>query len=59
MSKISQFFKETVAELRKVVWPTRDDVVSSVVVVLISSVIVAIILGFIDFVFTAGMNKIF
>ncbi|MGL4987569.1 MAG: preprotein translocase subunit SecE [Treponemataceae bacterium] len=59
MGKISQFFKETVAELRKVVWPTRDDVVSSVVVVLISSVIVAVILGFVDFVFTAGMNKIF
>ena len=25
MSKISQFFNESKAELRKVVWPSRDD----------------------------------
>ncbi|MDR2048785.1 MAG: preprotein translocase subunit SecE, partial [Treponema sp.] len=30
MGKIVQFFKESYAELRKVVWPGKDDVVSSV-----------------------------
>ncbi|ULQ59301.1 preprotein translocase subunit SecE [Brucepastera parasyntrophica] len=59
MSKIVQFCKECVAELRKVVWPTRDDVFSSVKVVLISTVVVAILLGFIDYVLVAALNRIF
>jgi len=33
MSKIITFGKECVAELRKVVWPTRDDGISAVTVV--------------------------
>ena len=57
--KIVQFFKESVAELKKVVWPTREDVVSSVKVVLISTVIVALLLGALDMLFTAGFNFLF
>ena len=57
--KIVQFFKESVAELKKVVWPTREDVVSSVKVVLISTVIVALLLGSLDMLFTAGFNFVF
>lgn len=57
--KIVQFFKESVAELKKVVWPTKDDVISSVKVVLISTVVVAVVLGLLDMLFTAGMNIIF
>jgi preprotein translocase subunit SecE len=59
MSKIVQFFKECVAELRKVVWPSRDDVISSVKVVLVSTVIVAVILGLLDLLFTTGMTLVF
>ncbi len=59
MSKIVQFFKECVAELRKVVWPSFDDVISSVKVVLVSTVIVAVILGLLDFLFTRGMTLVF
>ena len=51
-SKVIQFFRESRAELKKVVWPTKDDVVSSVKVVLISTIIVAILLGLLDFGFT-------
>jgi preprotein translocase subunit SecE len=36
-------------ELKKVVWPTREVVVSSTKVVLISTIIVAAFLGVIDF----------
>ncbi|EPF32326.1 preprotein translocase, SecE subunit [Treponema maltophilum ATCC 51939] len=57
--KIVQFFKESVAELKKVVWPTREDVISSVKVVLISTVIVALFLGALDMLFTAGFNFVF
>ena len=52
MAKVFQFFKESRAELKKVVWPTKDDVISSIKVVLISTVIVAVILGALDLGFT-------
>lgn len=57
--KIVSFFKECVAELKKVVWPGKDDVISSVKVVLISTVIIAVILGLLDLLFVTGMNYIF
>ena len=57
--KIVQFFKECGAELKKVVWPSRDDVLSSVKMVLVSTVIVAVILGLFDFLFNTGITLIF
>jgi len=57
--KIVQFFKESVAELKKVVWPTREDVISSVKVVLVSVAIVAMLLGLLDAIFAAGFNFVF
>ena len=52
MAKIFQFFKESRAELKKVVWPTKADVLSSIKVVIISTIIVALILGLLDLGFT-------
>ncbi|MDE7140248.1 MAG: preprotein translocase subunit SecE [Treponemataceae bacterium] len=59
MAKVMGFFKECGTELRKVVWPTRDDVVSSVKVVIISTIIIAVILGALDLLFTTGMRLVF
>ena len=57
--KIIRFFKECIAELKKVVWPARDDVFSSVKVVLISTGAVALFLGLLDMLFTTGFNFVF
>ena len=57
--KIVSFFKECIAELKKVVWPSKDYVISSVKVVLISTIVVAVILGLLDLLFVTGMNLIF
>ena len=59
MGKIIQFFKECYAELRKVVWPSRDDVISSVGVVLVSTVIIAAVLGLVDVLLLLGVQTIF
>ena len=59
MGRMVQFFKECYAELRKVVWPGRDDVVSSVGVVIVSTVIIALILGLVDIILLAGIDLIF
>ena len=52
MAKVIQFFKESKAELKRVVWPTKDDVISSIRVVIISTILVALILGLLDLGFT-------
>jgi preprotein translocase subunit SecE len=55
MAKIFQFFKESRAELKKVVWPTKADVLSSIKVVIISTIIVAVLLGALDL----GFSELF
>jgi preprotein translocase subunit SecE len=57
--KVIQFIKESYAELKKVIWPGRDDVISSVKVVIVSTVIVAAILGLIDALLLLGIKAIF
>lgn len=59
MKKIIRFCQECVMELRKVVWPSRDDVVSSVKVVIVSTVFMALLLGVLDALFMAGVNLVF
>jgi len=46
------FLKEVRDELRKVVWPTRDEVIRLTSVVIIVSLIVGFFLGGLDYVFT-------
>ena len=55
MAKVIQFVKESRAELKRVVWPTKDDVISSIKVVIISTIVVALILGLLDL----GFSELF
>ena len=59
MKKIVQFIKESYAELRKVIWPSREDVISMVKIVIVSTVIIATILGLIDILLLLGIRTIF
>ncbi len=53
------FIGATIAELKKVVWPTRREVVYLTTMVLIVAVAVGVVLGVIDFGFSFGIEKIF
>lgn len=55
MAKVVQFVKESKAELKKVVWPTKEDVFSSIKVVIISTIVVAVVLGALDL----GFSELF
>ena len=59
MGKVIQFIKESYAELRKVIWPGRDDVISSVKVVIVSTIIIAAVLGLVDVLLLLGVQVIF
>lgn len=50
MNKIIQFLKEAKVELKKVNWPTRKELVDSTKVVLISSILLIVFIGLIDYI---------
>ena len=50
--RLNAFFKETKIELRKVVWPTRDETVKTTGMIMVAVVIVAIFLWIVDAILT-------
>lgn len=59
MKKIILFFQESFAELKKVTWPSREEVTSSTKVVLVSTILIAIALGLVDYLIFRGIDLIF
>ncbi|MFW5716322.1 MAG: preprotein translocase subunit SecE [Spirochaetota bacterium] len=59
MKKIIQFFRDSYAELKKVQWPTREEVGSNTKVVLVSVLIFAAVFGIVDFVLLQGIELVF
>lgn len=55
---ITRYFRETRAELRKVTWPTREEAVKLTVVVLVTILVMAVLLGVLDFVFAKLLDLI-
>ncbi|HEX5595668.1 MAG TPA: preprotein translocase subunit SecE [Micromonosporaceae bacterium] len=57
--RIGRFVREVVAELRKVIWPTRKELLTyTAVVVVFVAVIMAIVVG-LDFAFAKGVLWVF
>jgi preprotein translocase subunit SecE len=54
-----KFIGETIAELRKVVWPTRRETMHLTVMVVIISLAVGAILGALDYGFTHMVDSLF
>ena len=49
------YFKEVVAEVRKLTWPTRKELVSHTGAVLAFVAVMAIVIGVLDLVFSQGL----
>jgi len=56
MSKITNYFKDSVAELKKVTWPTKKETYNYTLLVIGISIGVAIFLGLLDYIFTQGFQ---
>jgi preprotein translocase subunit SecE len=52
---IQRFYRETIGELRKVSWPTREEAVNLTTITLIVIVVMSAFLGTLDYIF----NQIF
>ncbi|MDX6296820.1 MAG: preprotein translocase subunit SecE [Nocardioidaceae bacterium] len=53
------FLRQVIAELRKVIWPTRDQLSTYFVVVLFFVLVMIAIVGVLDYGFNSAMFKIF
>ncbi|MBQ2722538.1 MAG: preprotein translocase subunit SecE [Opitutales bacterium] len=48
-SKVRQFYQETVAELKKASWPTRPELVNSVIIVFVALGLLGAFVSLVDF----------
>lgn len=48
----SGYIKETVDELRKVIWPSRQEIIRLTIIVLLISFLVGVYIGGLDYLFT-------
>jgi len=59
LEKFSKFLKEVVAEMRKVTWPTKEELIGSTIVTIVVSLIVSLFIGIVDRILTLGIHQIF
>ncbi len=59
ITKIRTFISEVIAEMRKVSWPTRRELVDSTLIVVFASLMLGAFVSAIDFVYSRGVTIIF
>lgn len=58
-ARITRFFREVVAELRKVIWPTRKELVTYTAVVLVFVTFMVALVSGLDILFAKGVLTVF
>jgi preprotein translocase subunit SecE len=58
IDKVKKFIGEVLAEMKKVSWTTRQELVDSTLIVILSSFLLGIFVGVIDFAFSKGVAVI-
>jgi preprotein translocase subunit SecE len=58
-ARLARFLREVVAELRKVIWPTRKDLVTYTIVVLVFVSFMVALVALLDVVFAKGVFAVF
>lgn len=58
IAKIKNFITEISVELKKVAWPTRNELFGSTVIVIIGVAIMAVYIGICDFIFSKAVHLI-
>ena len=56
MSRITNYFKDTAAEMKHVKWPTQTQAFAYTALVIVISAIVAVYLGVADYLFTQVLD---
>jgi preprotein translocase subunit SecE len=59
VARLGRFLREVVAELRKVIWPTRNQMVTYTIVVIVFVVFMVALVGVLDLLFAKGVFAVF
>lgn len=57
-NRIRNYFVTAVAELSKVIWPSRRDVINHTLIIAVSVLVTVILLGFIDYGLTLLLKNV-
>ena len=57
-NKIVRFFKELKSELKKVVWPSKSQVIKNSLIVIAAVIIIGIVIWGLDLAFGFGISKL-
>ena len=57
-ARIRKYFRDTKSEVKKVVWPTRQQIVNNTRVVIACIIVVGAFIGVLDAVFTFGLQTL-
>jgi len=58
-ARISLFYRQVIAELRKVIWPTRKELVTYTYVVIVFVTAMALFVAALDLIFARGVLAVF
>ena len=58
-ARIALFVRQVVVELKKVIWPTRKELIAYTTIVLVFVLVMAAIVAALDYVFTRGVLFVF
>jgi preprotein translocase subunit SecE len=53
------YIRDTKGEMKHVSWPTKSQVIAYTLIVLVLSVVLALYLGFFDYIFTQVIDRLF
>ncbi|MFH1846462.1 MAG: preprotein translocase subunit SecE [Candidatus Omnitrophota bacterium] len=56
MLKVVRFISQVKTEMKKVAWPTRQELVSSTIVVLVSTILLSLFIGICDMFLSRSVN---
>ena len=54
--KIAKFFRDTVSEMKKVVWPSKKQIINNALIVVVVVVVAALVIVVLDAVFGFGLG---
>jgi len=56
---VVRYLRETWYELKKVSWPTRSEAINLTVIVIVATVFLSLLLGFLDWIFSTILGLLF
>lgn len=58
MHKIANYFVEAIGEMKKVVWPTKQQTINYTLLTIVLSVGVAVFFGVLDYILNIGLGQL-